>query len=121
MSRRIAVTEYLELDVEENAWHCRSCGVEIGPGDQNYKRGCLVYARDPREVHNPVLKAEHTLSPDPAWVRIVEFYCKGCGTLVETEYLPLGHPITWDIALDTKSLRERLDRGELTVDEGRIG
>jgi len=53
-------------------------------------------------------------------VRIVEFYCPGCGTQVETEYLPPGHPITHDIEIDLDTLKQRLDSGELILKNRRI-
>jgi len=48
-------------------------------------------------------------------VQIVEFYCPSCGTQIETEYLPPGHPITHDVELDLDSLKERVRKGEYVV------
>lgn len=39
---------------------------------------------------------------------------------METEYLPPGHPLTWDIALDLDSLKERLKTGEYKISEHRL-
>jgi acetophenone carboxylase len=117
---RLRVTEYLELDLDAEIWHCNRCGHALGPAASNYKEGCLVHERDPREIHRPVVEGEFTLAPDPEWVRIVEFYCPGCGAQVETEYLPPGHPIIHDIELDIPRLKERLSSGELTIRENRL-
>ncbi len=117
---RLRITEYLDLDLDAESWHCRRCGHDLGPAARNYKEGCLLHQRDPREVHRPVLEAEYTFAPDPEWVRIVECYCPGCGTQIETEYLPPGHPITHDIELDVARLKERLASGELEIREGRL-
>jgi acetophenone carboxylase len=117
---RIRITEYLDLDLDDEIWRCHVCDHRLGSARENYKEGCLVHARDPREVHPPLIEGEFTFAPDPDWVRIVEFYCPGCGTQVETEYLPPGHPITHDIELDVDSLRRRLASGELVVTEGRL-
>ena len=117
---RIRMTEYLDLDLEDELWYCNRCGRALISARQNYKHGCLVYDRDPREIHPPLLDAEFTFSPDPAWVRIVEFYCPGCGIQIETEYLPPGHPITYDIELDIDSLKARIARGELIVRDGKL-
>ena len=38
---------------------------------------------------------------------LVEFYCPQCATLVETEYLPPGHPLTWDIQIDLDALKRK--------------
>lgn len=112
---RIRVTEYLDLEVQRERWLCNRCGRDIGPARENYKKGCLLHDRDPREIHPPIVSGEFNFSPDPLWVRIVEIYCPGCGTQIETEYLPPGHPITWDIEFDLDSLKERLRNGEYVI------
>jgi acetone carboxylase gamma subunit len=117
---RIRITEYLDLDIERERWVCHCCGHEIGPARENYKQGCLLYDRDPREIHPPLVSGEFNFSPDPLWVRIVEIYCPGCGTQIETEYLPPGHPITYDIELDLDSLKERLRKGEFAIRAQRL-
>jgi acetone carboxylase, gamma subunit len=117
---RIRVTEYLDLDIEREKWMCNRCGHEIGPARENYKNGCLLHDRDPREIHPPLVAGEFNFSPDPLWVRIVEFYCPGCGVQVETEYLPPGHPLTWDIEFDLDSLKERLRTGEFRIRKERL-
>lgn len=117
---KIRITEYLDLDLEAEIWFCNRCGRALGSARENYKKGCLVYDRDPKEVHRPLLGSEYDFSPDPRWIRIVEFYCPGCGTQLETEYLPPGHPITYDIEIDIDRLKERLARGEVTIREGRL-
>jgi acetophenone carboxylase len=114
---RARITEYLDVDPFAERWSCHRCGADIGDANQSYKCGCLVRARDPREVHAPIgPDPEFNFSFDPAWMRIVEFYCPGCGTLVETEYLPPGHPLTWDIQLDLEALRRRCATGDYTSD-----
>ncbi|MCC6222862.1 MAG: acetophenone carboxylase [Thermoleophilia bacterium] len=117
---RIRITEYLDLDVESESWHCHRCDRHLGPASRSYKQGCLVHDRDPREIHRPLIEGEYTFAPDPDWVRILEFYCPGCGTQVEVEYLPPGHPVTHDIELDVPRLRERIERGELSIRENRL-
>ena len=117
---RIRVTEYLDLDVEREKWFCNRCGHELGAARENYKRGCLLYDRDPREIHPSLVSGEFNFSPDPMWVRIVEFYCPSCGVQMETEYLPPGHPLTWDIEMDLDSLKERLKTGEYKIRKQRL-
>ena len=116
----IRVTEYLDLDLDRELWLCNRCGHEIGPARENYKKGCLFHDRDPREIHPPLVHGEFNFSPDPLWVRIVEIYCPGCGAQIETEYLPPGHPITWDIEMDLDSLKERIRKGEFVIRAGRL-
>jgi len=117
---RIRFTEYLDLDMDAELWRCNRCDAELVSARRPYKEGCLVYERDPREIHPPLIEGEFTFSPDPDWVRILEFYCPGCGAQVETEYLPPGHPITVDIELDVDNLKARLASGELVVADGRL-
>ena len=120
MATKIRVTEYLDLELETEQWHCNRCGHAFGPARDNYKKGCLLYGRDPREIHNPIVDGKYTFAPDPDWMRIVEFYCPGCGTQVDTEYLPPGHPITWDIEIDIDSLKAKLASGEVSIKDQRI-
>lgn len=119
-ANRLRITEYLDLDLDAGLWLCNRCGHGLGPARDNYKKGCLLYDRDPREVHLPIVKEQFSFAPDPLWVRIVEFYCPQCGTQVETEYLPPGHPITWDIEIDLEALQGRLQRGELRIRDQRL-
>ena len=119
-ANRIRVTEYLDLDLDHEQWTCNRCGRILGAARDNYKKGCLLYDRDPREIHNPIVEGPFSFSPDPEWVRIVEFYCPGCGTQIETEYLPPGHPITWDIEIDIDALKARLNKGELLIKGQRL-
>ncbi|MDI3328834.1 MAG: acetone carboxylase subunit gamma [Alicyclobacillaceae bacterium] len=117
------ITEYLDLDLENEVWCCNRCGHVLASAPENYKTGLLVYERDPREIHRPLLNEEeyaYTFAPDPNWCRLLEYYCPGCGTLVETEYLVPGHPITHDIELDLEWFKRRAEERERTRggDEG---
>ncbi len=67
-----------------------------------------------------MIEGEYTFAPDPDWIRILEFYCPGCGRQIETEYLPPGHPITHDIELDIDSLKARLAAGDLVIQGGKL-
>lgn len=115
---KVLVTEYLRIDLDRELWQCRRCDHDLGAARENYKRGLLVYDRDPREIHKPLLdpaKYNRTYSPDPAWCRILEYYCPQCGTMVEVEYLPPGHPPVHDIEFDIDALKlQWQDRAEVT-------
>ncbi len=104
MSESRQITEYLRIDLEAETWRCDRCDHEIGPARENYKRGLLIYDRDPAEVHPSGFEQGRGFSPDPDWCRIVEYYCPGCGAQVEVEYLPPGHPLTHDIEIDVDAL-----------------
>lgn len=105
---RVPMTEYLLIDLDTERWVCRVCSHDFGDARGNYKRGALVYDRDPREIHQPIIdpeRYEYTFSPDPGYCRILEYYCPGCGTQLEAEYLPPGHPPTVDMLVDVDALR----------------
>lgn len=107
---RVAITEYLEVDLKTERWHCRRCDHDIQDARGNYKEGLVVAERDPREVHRPLIdetRYEFTFAPDPEWCRLIEFYCPSCATLLEVEYLPPGHPLTHDIELDVDAMKAR--------------
>ena len=107
MGKRVQITEYLDVDLINEMWVCNVCGNELISATKNYKKGCLAYARDPRDIWDPVVDEPHNFAPDPNWVNVVEFYCPSCGTMIENEVLPIGHPITYDIELDIKKLKEK--------------
>ena len=107
MTQRVDITEYLTIDIPTERWRCRVCDHDLGPARANYKEGCLVADRNPHEIHDPVVLGDYTFSPDPEWCHVVEFYCPGCVTMIETEYLPPGHPLTHDIELDIDALKSK--------------
>ena len=72
---------------------CAGCGHVYGEAAENYKLGCLIHERDPVEVHG-------SFAPDPDWLVYREFYCPGCGALVEVESTPSCMPILHDVELD---------------------
>lgn len=118
--KRVRITESIDLNLDTDMWQCNRCNHELIDAHENYKKGTLLYNRDPREVHQARLKGEYTFAPDPNWVRIIEFYCPNCGTQLETEYLPPGHPITHDIEIDLDSLKRRLASNELIIRDGQL-
>ena len=107
MTRR-QITEYMDIDLEKELWCCNRCGKELISARDNYKKGCLVAERPLEEVHPPMTDGQtYSFCPDPDFCRILEFYCPSCGTLIENEYLPPGHPITHDIELDLDAVKRR--------------
>lgn len=117
----VLITEYLRINLDKERWECRRCGHDLGSARDNYKKGLLVYDRDPREIHKPLLDTklyERTYSPDPEWCRILEYYCPQCATMCEVEYVPPGHPPIHDIELDIDALKAQWkDREEVTEPE----
>lgn len=114
---KVLVTENLRIDLERELWECRHCQSALISARDNYKRGLLVHDRDPREIHKPLLDPDKyalTYSPNPQWCRILEYYCPTCGAMIETEYLPPGHPPVRDIEFDIDALKAQWqDRDEV--------
>lgn len=105
---RVRITEYLVVDSEREVWLCERCGHDLGPARGNYKHGCLVAERPLAHVHPQMVQDGHySFTPSPQYCRLIEFYCPGCGVMVENEYLPPGHPLTHDIELDIDALKAR--------------
>ena len=111
MGLKVRITEHLDIDIDDEMWHCNRCGHGLISARENYKRGCLVYDRDPRTIYRPVTEAEYDYSPNPDWCRFVEYYCPDCGTLVELDVLPPGHPLVHDVELDIDRLKEKHGHG----------
>lgn len=118
--QRIRFTEGLDLDVEDECWYCNRCGHKIGSARENYKKGTLVYERDPAEIYQQLTREKFDFIPNRDWSRIVEFYCPGCGLLLDVENLPPGHPITHDIEPDIDKLKRKLREGIFKIEEGKL-
>lgn len=117
---RVPMTEYLVIDLDTERWTCRVCDNDMGDAHDSYKKSTLVYDRDPREIHQPIIdptRYEYTFSPDPTYCRILEYYCPGCATQIETEYLPPGHPPTIDMLIDIDALRRQWDERGVDAEE----
>jgi acetone carboxylase, gamma subunit len=105
---KVKITEYLQIDLETENWVCRCCDAALISAHENYKKGTLIHARDPREIHRPLISEEdfrYTFAPDPELCVIYEFYCPSCGVLIETEYQVPGHMPIHDIELDIPALK----------------
>jgi acetone carboxylase gamma subunit len=108
---KVRITECLEIDLDLETWVCQRCGQALISARDNYKKGCLVAEKPLQEVHPPLVEGPVSFCPDPDFCRIIEFYCPGCGVMIENEYLPPGHPITHDVQLDVDELKKRYGKG----------
>ena len=120
---KVYATEYLKIDLDTENWECRRCDHVIGSARDNYKKGLKLYSRNPQEIHKPILDPErydYTFAPDPGQCAIIECYCPGCGTLIETEYVPPGLSPTHDLEFDIDALKKYWEPiGE--IDEPGVG
>lgn len=105
---KVRITEYLDIDLGSEQWCCHSCGRELINARRNYKEGCVVAEVPLQEAHPPMVQgAAFSFTPNQDYCRLIEFYCPSCGTIIENEYLPPGHPITHEIELDIDALKRR--------------
>ena len=105
---KLRITEYLDADLSAELWCCNRCGTEIYDLRDNYKKGCLIAEKPLEEVHPPLVEGQaFSFTPDSDFCRLIEFYCPNCGTVIENEYLPPGHPITHEIDLDVDALKKK--------------
>lgn len=110
---KVRITETLTIDLATETWHCERCGAPLGPARDTYKKGCLIYERDLKEIYRPLIEGEkYSFSPDAEWCSLIEFYCPTCAVMIETEYLPPGHPLTHDIELDLDQLKQKHQFGK---------
>lgn len=121
---KVLITEYLRIDLETENWECRRCDRVHGSARETYKKFLLIYPRNPREIHRPILDPDryrYNFSPDPAVCVIYEFYCPSCGTLVETEYTVPGRAPLHDIEFDIDALKRQWSVREPVLEGGTAG
>jgi len=108
---KVHVTESLDIDLDSEKWCCHSCGAAMDSAREPYTKGALVYEKPAGEIYGEAIKLSAdtavSYSPDPDFMRIIEFYCPGCGALISVQYLPPGHPIPVEIQLDIDRLKAR--------------
>ena len=112
---RIRMTEHLDLDVEEEMWHCHRCGRALIWARENYKKGCLLYNRDPREIHRPLLEGTYTFPPTRPGFASSSSTARPAAHRSRPSICRPGHPITYDLELDIDSLKARLAKGEYVI------
>ena len=77
-------------------WACRKCTAELGPADGNYKAGCIREDR-PVAQSNPLVGAPERFIDDAVEFR--QFYCPGCGGLIENEIAVAQDAVLRDIEI----------------------
>jgi len=99
--KRVPWREPIVLCLQENMFvvqgvsgktvRCR-CGHDFGHYRTNWKESALVYERDPQDgqIYPP------PNAPTSEWMVLREFYCPGCGTLLDTEGVPQGYPFIFN-------------------------
>ena len=75
-------------------WACNKCAADLGPANENYKDYCL---REDNAVSssNPLIGEPGAFIDDKAEFR--QFFCRGCGTLIDNEIAVSTDPILFDL------------------------
>jgi N-methylhydantoinase B len=84
----------MRADEAGNYWACHKCEADLGPASDNYKDHCL---RENRAVSasNPLIGSPEQFIDDAAEFR--QFYCRGCGALVDNEIAVVSDPVLYDL------------------------
>jgi len=94
----LGLTEQLEVRLDGDRPHlsCRRCASDLGPTTQNYKLGCL---REDNEIGDSNPHAHHPERFIDAVPVFRQFFCPGCGGLIENEIATSDEPLLADIEL----------------------
>lgn len=75
-------------------WSCRHCKTDLGSASENYKLGCARYDA-PIAAANPNIGDWTRYVDDKPFFR--QFFCPGCGSLIENEVARDGDPLLQDV------------------------
>jgi len=86
------------LDVRQDAagayWACGKCSADLGPASENYKDHC-IREDQPVAASNPLIGDPALFIDDDVAFR--QFFCRGCGTLVDNEIAVTTDELLHDI------------------------
>ncbi|MGR8946785.1 MAG: hydantoinase B/oxoprolinase family protein [Gammaproteobacteria bacterium] len=86
----------VQRDGDGDYWACAKCSTDLGPTDDAYKSGC-IREDHPVSASNPLIGAPERFIDDAVSFR--QFYCPGCGTLIENEVAVDSDDILSDIVI----------------------
>jgi len=91
-------TENLDVRKEKGALHCAcaKCGADLGPLRDNYKEHCVMEEREITAANPNIGDWKRYIDDKPVFR---QFYCPGCGALVENEVARADDPVLRDIEL----------------------
>jgi N-methylhydantoinase B len=92
----VRITENLLLRLDNGTPHhcCTKCDSDLGPASDNYKDHCLR-EDNPIEASSPLVGDPHRYIDDEPVFR--QFFCPGCGALIENEIAVATDPVLRDI------------------------
>ncbi|MEQ9061026.1 MAG: hydantoinase B/oxoprolinase family protein [Gammaproteobacteria bacterium] len=90
----------VRADTGGHYWACGKCAADLGPTGANYKDHCIREDR-PVAAANPLIGDPARFIDDDVAFR--QFYCRGCGALIDNEIAVTSDPLLHDfrpLALD---------------------
>ena len=91
---RISTTLDVREDSSGRYWSCHKCEAQLGALDDNYKHQC-VRESNPFKLANPLIGDPDLYIDDDVEFR--QFYCRGCGTLIDNEVAVTRDDVLADI------------------------
>jgi N-methylhydantoinase B len=94
----LQVSEYVAVRMDGATPHltCSRCASDLGPSTGNYKDGC-IREDNPISASNPHARnPERFIDAEPVFR---QFFCPGCGGLIENEIATTDEPLLADIEL----------------------
>jgi N-methylhydantoinase B len=100
------ITDNLELRREGGALRCACarCAADLGPVRENYKNHCVRRESDISAANPNIGDYKRYIDDRPVFR---QFYCPGCGALVENEIARADDPVLRDIELEMRELDPR--------------
>jgi len=77
-------------------WACKKCSTDLGAMTENYKDAC-IRENHPVSDSNPLIGAPDRFIDDPVSFR--QFFCPGCGSLIDNEVAVDTDPVLTDISI----------------------
>ena len=109
----LRITENLLIRVEAGTPHycCSKCDADLGPSSDNYKDHCI---REDNPITHAVPLAgdpHRYIDADPVFR---QFFCPGCGALIENEVALATEPVLRDIevSVDGRMIQLRAEAAE---------
>jgi len=95
------LTDGLELRRESDGVHaaCARCSADLGPARANYKDSCVRRDADITSANPHIGDYRRYIDERPVFR---QFFCPGCGALIENEVARESDPILHDIELDPR-------------------
>jgi len=78
-----------------------TCAHEFGDYRVNWKLIALINVRNTPQTIKEIYP--YTGAPDPEYCEIREYFCPGCGNLLQVETVPAGYPVVFDFLPDLDS------------------